>query len=313
MSLAVDRFVDLFRGRWDAIGLDRGGVERREVTRDDYERHWRGEVAMGVFPMMPGNAVWFGAIDLDEPNFELAERMRALLPTPSWLERSRSGNAHVWVFFRHPQQAWVVRTVLRAATVAAGRPDVEIFPKQDALKPGMVGNYINLPCFGDERPILQEWEEPMTGYSALNRGSFVLAADENRQDPELWERIARAHGAVPPQDRRDATEWGTRPRPHDCAAWIIEGRHERPLAQGHRHVVLFNLAKMLLNTTMFDLTEARRYVDQVNEAGARPLPPNEIERLFENARRGQWTSTGCDDPVMQPYVRPDCPIANLDR
>jgi hypothetical protein len=145
--------MDLFRGRTDAFGTDAGPVERRPLTPAAYTAHLAGDMGIGIFPMLDDNTVWFAAIDLDEPNFELARTMQKLIPGQSWIERSRSGNAHIWVFFERPAEAWAVRTILRGATESVGRPDVEIFPKQDGLREGGVGNYINLPYFGDTRPM----------------------------------------------------------------------------------------------------------------------------------------------------------------
>lgn len=298
----------LFQGRTDAIGRNQGGVERRIVTEGDYYKHFQGEHPIGIFPMLDDNTCWFGAIDLDEPNFELASQMQLLIPNPSWIEKSRNGNAHVWVFFQSPAPAWVVRTVLRGATQAVGRSDVEIFPKQDALKPGMVGNYINLPLFGDERPILHMGTTDELRPTPV--ASFLHRALETRHDPAVWERRARALGGKPPEEREVAREFGTATVLHECASHIIENRESNPLRRGHRAVVLFNLSKMLLNWEALDAAEARKWVGEVNAAGTHPVDVLEVDRIFNNALEGRWTSTGCDDPLMAPYVRPDCPIAN---
>lgn len=312
----VPIFGELFRGRTDAYGIDKGGVARVDAREDSgmwherYRAHLDGEVALGIFPMLDSAHVWFGAIDLDEPNFELAGLMQRLLPGVSWIEESRSGNAHVWVFFTKPAPAWAVRAILRGATEAVDRNDVEIFPKQDGLKPGMVGNYINLPLYGDQRPITRPTQYAST---LVGPAATLKIMHETRQDPAAWERRARNAGAKPPAEREATQEFGTRANLHECAAYIIERRESHPLERGHRHQVLWHLAKMLLNWREFSSAEAREWVDAVNEAGEAPLPSIEVDRLFENAERGQWTSTGCDDPVMAPYVRPDCPILRGSR
>jgi hypothetical protein len=297
-------FTNLFRGRTDAIGIDRGGVKRRKVALSDYVGHLDGRQALGVFPMLDSNEVFFGAIDLDEPNFELAQQLQLLIPNPSFIERSRGGNAHVWVFFERPAAAWVVRAVLRGATESIGRPDVEIFPKQDRLKDGMVGNYINLPAFGNERPILDDDLLP------ISLPCFLGLAWESRHDPEVWERRARQLGAKPPEEREAASEFGTQEQLHRCARYIIDRKDENPIRPGARHQVAFHLSKMLLNWRDLDQESAFRIVREVNDASERPLPYGEVERAFSNALHGQWTSTGCDDPVLSPYVDPTCPIAN---
>lgn len=298
-------FHSLFAGRQDAMGTGAGPVERHKVTQQHYNQHLHGDgTGIGIFPMLDTEEVNFAAIDLDEPNFELARTMQKLVPGESFIERSRSGNAHVWVFFSKPAPAWAVRAVLRGATEAVGRRDVEIFPKQDHLREGMVGNYINLPYHGSNRPILDgEGQE-------LPVELFVSTASASRQDPDGWIRRARALGATPPADRAKLSEFGQAPVLHSCAEYIIANRETNPLTPGHRAVVLFNLSRQLLNYRDMTVDEARHWVHEVNKCGQKPMTDNEVDRQFENALAGKYTSTGCDDPVMSPYVSPDCPIAS---
>lgn len=308
----------LFAGRSDVYGTDAGPVTHAEPTVMTYADHLSGEAGIGIFPMLDDNTVCFAAIDLDEPNFELARTMQKLIPGQSWIERSRSGNAHVWVFFDYPCPAWAARTILRGATESVGRPDVEIFPKQDGLRKGGVGNYINLPYFGDTRPMIPggdpgyapvvDWDLAFADWT--KRGIAQVTATARRQDPEAWEKRARSLGGKPPEERERSSDWGTAPRLHQCAVRIIRDRETNPITPGHRHQVLFHLACQLLNYRDFDEDEAREYLDMVNDAATKPLGQVEVDRLFNNAIDGQFTSTGCDDPVMAPYVDPECKIAH---
>lgn len=301
------RFHNLFYGRQDAMGTGAGPVERHAVTQEHYRQHLHGDAqGIGIFPMLDSEEVHFAAIDLDEPNFDLARTLQKLIPGESFIERSRSGNAHIWVFFAAPCPAWAVRAVLRGATEAVGRKDIEIFPKQDSLRPGMVGNYINLPYHGSDRPILDGEGQEMPVEV------FVATASASRQNPDAWVRRARALGVTPPADRVKANEFGQAPVLHSCAEHIIANRETNPLRPGHRAVVLFNLARQLLNYRDMTIDEARHWVHEVNKTGERPMSDNEVDRQFENALAGKYTSTGCDDPVMAPYVSPECPIASGD-
>lgn len=311
MSEPIDElevFMGLFQGRQDAFGTGDGPVERRPLTAAVYQAHLAGEPpGLGVFPMLDTNEVYFAAIDLDEPDFELARTMQKLIPGQSWIERSRSGNAHVWVFFERPAPAWAVRTILRGATEAVGRPDVEIFPKQDGLRKGGVGNFINLPYHGDDRPMLSPaWQPDDPWYESLSGWLAVVQL----QDPEAWVRRARAIGGKPPEERERSSEWGTAPTLHMCAKKIIADKQTNPILPGHRHQVLFHVACQLLNWRECSEEEAWGWLEGLNAASPMPLPHGELERLFTNAVEGRFTFTGCDDPVMQPYVHPDCPIAN---
>lgn len=301
------RFMALFQGRTDAFGTGDGPVERRFLSPACYQSHLEGEPpGLGVFPMRDDNTVRFAAIDLDEPNFDLARQMQKLLPGQTWIERSRSGNAHVWVFFDGDAPAWAVRTVLRNATEAVGRTDVEIFPKQDGLRPGGVGNFINLPYHGDQRPMLANQYPD----NSVDLGLAEWVGRVKRQDPAAWERRARAIGGKPPEERDKSSEWGTAPVLHMCAKKIMAERDTNPVMPGARHQVLFHVACQFLNWRDCDAQEAWEWVVEINEASPQPLGHNELDRLFQNAEQGQFTFTGCDDPVMQPYVHPDCPIAN---
>jgi hypothetical protein len=315
------RFEALFDGRKDAYGVDRGGVVKSPLTTPMYTAHLRGldGAAIGVFVVRDDATVTFAAIDLDEPDFDLAKELAELLPGHCWIEKSRSGNAHVWSFFSEPVPAWAARSVLRAATLAMGRPEVEVFPKQAALREGMVGNYINLPYFGESRPMVWQSGEPDLSrrlmesiggpWRPYSLEAFLHDAEPRRNDPEEWIRRARAIGASEPQPADDS-EFGTRASLHICAQHMLETKDTNPLEPGHRHVVLFNLAKMLLNCREYDEDDALVILEGYNAASTAPLGQAYLETVVDNAARGAWTSTGCDDPVMIPYIHPDCPIAN---
>lgn len=305
-------FAALFRGRTDVVGLGSGGVSHREVASRTYLDHVKGTFGgdIGIFPMLDNNTVHFCAVDIDERDLELAKTIASLLPACAWIEESKSKGYHVWVFFSVPCPAWAARAVLRSACLAAGRRDLEIFPKQDELKPGMVGNYINLPLFGDSRPILGSSEVLDQVGKPWTIDGFLTCAVERRTDPAEWVRRARKAGGRPPEERAEASSFGERTKLHVCAEYIIEHREDNPLTPGHRATVLFNLAKMILNVEGYSEDEALYLVEAVNQASDPPVPSSEVERFIRNAARGGWTSTGCDDPVMAPYVSPECPIAN---
>ena len=292
-------YMSLFAGRTDAWGTGRGEVIRGSLSSQDYDEHLHGQGhGLGVFPLLDDATVNFAVIDLDEPDFDAARSMQDLLPGMTWLESSRSGNAHVWAFFTEPCEAWVARGLMREATVAIDKPRVEVFPKQDRLMEGMVGNYINLPYFGEERPMLD----------AQDKHEFVDRALLLRNDPESWRKRARFVGLAAPEEREQHSEFGDQAKLHACAEHIIANRFDNPIREGHRNTVYFNVAKQLLNWRDLDESEAWGLLCELEGASPDRIPENELRRLFENAKRGEWTSTGCDDPLMGPYILDDCPI-----
>jgi hypothetical protein len=313
-------FCSLFVGRDDALGLGKGGVvkpgsgilaDSTSVNAGAYNAHVNGHTPIGIFPLRDDGTVRFAAIDLDEPNFDLARDFQLFLPGKTWIERSRSGNAHVWAFFSEDCPAWIARGLMKHATESLDRPDVEIFPKQDALLDGMVGNYINLPCFGVDEKTDRVLERPMLNdnLEAIPYHVFCSAAIEHRIDPDSWRRRCDALGIVPPAEREESqAEFGQQPLLHECAKHIIANKDTNPVRPGHRAAVLFHLSVQLLNYRDLSEEEARMLVDEVNEAGTDPVPEREVARIFRNAASGRYTFTGCDDPLMRPYVRPDCPF-----
>lgn len=311
-----EQFARLFSGRTDIYGLGEGRVVKAPLTLAQYRDHLGGSdvadhrenavqaTGLGVFPLRQDGTVSFAAIDLDRPDFELAHLLADLLPGPAYVERSRSGNAHVWVFFATPVEAWVARAVMLAALEAVGERNVEVFPKQDRLRDeAAFGNYINLPYHGEERPIVHANGEP------VSLQDFLAAVEHSGFTPaETWRRRARALGVRAPDERPETAAFGERPTLHECAARIYRDRCERPLVEGHRDVVLFNFAKMVLNWREITVEEARELVDEVNACAEPPLEKMEVDRLFRNAIEKRYTSTGCDDPLMADYVDPNCPI-----
>ncbi len=298
----------LFRGRDDAWGTAKGAVVRGQLTEAHYAAHLRGEPpGLGIFPLLDDGRCFFAAVDLDEPNYEIAKQVRDLLPPNTYIELSRSGNYHIWAFFPDGIDAWIPRGLMREVLKAVGRPKAEIFPKQDRLLPGMVGNYINLPYYGDARRFVV----PETGQSIPLEGpaGFLLYAQDS--DPRRWQLRAERLGIRPAELVERDRQQGSRAAIHDCAVYIIRGcvTGIRPIMQGHRHIVLFNLAKMLLDWRDIDDDEAWENLAMVNNTLPDPLRPGELRRIFDNAKRGGYTSTGCDDPVMAPYVSPECRIA----
>ncbi len=308
----------LFNGRRDILGIAKGRVQRepngREFTDEVwdalFQAHLNGETDadLGIYLVRDDDTVTYCCVDIDEPNFDLAREVAETIPSDYvWIEKSRSGNFHVWTFFDEPLEAWAARTVLRGVIVAVGQPALELFPKQDGLRDGMVGNYVSIPWHGAGRPIV--WGTATEGAEEGNitREGFLFEADSLRTSAEAWRRRGRALGGKPRAEVRSG-EFGTRRALHICANYIFEHRHDNPLVPGHRAVVLFNVAKQLANCVHYSEAESVQFVQAINEAGTDPIPEREVRRFVGNAFSGGFTSTGCDQ--MMAYAAPDCKIAN---
>jgi hypothetical protein len=311
----VDRYMELFQGLSTAFGTGAGGWVKSPPTRAHYEAHLNGEGGgLGIAPLREDGTVRFAAIDLDEPDFETAGVLATLLPGNSFIEKSRSGNAHIFAFFKEPVEAWVPRGIMREATAAVNKRFVEVFPKQDRLRIGMVGNYINLPYYGDTRKVVMfhKEREPIIEVD-WDLAEFLEAAYLHLNEASAWRKRANWLGIQSPEEKErdvDAKPHGTQTYLHQCAEYVIANRDNNPVVDGHRAVVYFNLAKQLAHCSQFDDEEALLMLGLVNDSSPDPISEQELRTIYSNALRGQYTSTGCDDPVFIPYADPNCPIAH---
>lgn len=301
----VARFAKLHSGLGTAFGTGAGRWVKRPPTQFDFSQHLQGVGnGIGIAPLREDSTVLFAAIDLDEPDFDAAKEMQQYIPGTSFIERSRSGNAHVLVYFSDPIEAWIPMGILREATLAAGKQHVEVFPKNHDFAKVKLGNYINLSNHGKERPILH----PGDGASAMSLEAFLDEAEAGLNNPDDWRKRADWLQLSSPANRENAAEFGTQKNLHICAQHIISG-DAGPITQGHRSVVYFSLAKQLLNWEQLDEFEVLEIMRKVNQDSAPDsIEDRELVRIIGNAQ-GK-TSTGCDDPLFAPYRHPDCRIGN---
>ena len=128
------------------------------------EAHLLGEVHLGLYPLLAGDACHWLAADFDGAAAMLdalayVKAARAL-GVPAAFEISRSGTgAHVWAFFDGPVPAGRARALgmglLREAIALRGRTDLaaydRLFPSQDILPASGIGNLIAAPLHGRSR------------------------------------------------------------------------------------------------------------------------------------------------------------------
>lgn len=154
----------LFAGLDRAYGMydlpaQRGGGKKVEgkavtvrgaVTPLLWENHLLGRQGLGVVPVMDDGTCWFGAVDVDRYDLNLAavEQQCAVLGLPLLPTRTKSGGVHLYCFASVPVPAGLLRDKLEEWSVALGYGGAEVFPKQDQLASERdVGNWINMPYY----------------------------------------------------------------------------------------------------------------------------------------------------------------------
>ena len=131
------------------------------LTEEVVLRHLKGEITIGIYPLLPNDLCNFLAIDFDKKTYE--KDVMAFwnicdeLNIPVYVEKSRSGNgAHIWIFFEESIPAKIARkmgNILLTKTMEKASLDLDsydrLFPNQDTMPKGGFGNLIALPFQGE--------------------------------------------------------------------------------------------------------------------------------------------------------------------
>jgi superfamily II DNA or RNA helicase len=134
------------------------------LTAEVLAAHLSGKTHIGLYPLLDNDRCWWLAADFDGPDAMIDALMylkaARALQVPTGLEVSRSGvGAHAWVFFTSPVPAETARRLgtglLREAMALRDRMKLasydRLFPSQDLLPAGGVGNLIAAPLFKPAR------------------------------------------------------------------------------------------------------------------------------------------------------------------
>ena len=128
------------------------------LDEDVIENHLRGNIVVGIYPMLPDETCRFLAMDFDEADWQkditVLRNVCMGFNIPFAVERSRSGKGgHVWFFFENRLSAALARkfgTALLTYSMSR-RHEIHfksydrLFPSQDTMPKGGLGNLIALP------------------------------------------------------------------------------------------------------------------------------------------------------------------------
>ena len=303
-------------GTYDpAIG--RSHQVKAPVTDLVIYRHLKGEQPYGVYLLVKDRTAAV-AVDFDDPDpagplqFLGAAKHYGI---PAYIERSKAKGYHAWIFFEQPEvPAAKARLVVRHILKEIGRPDSEIFPKQDSLNANAsFGNFINAPLFGalvpQGRAVFVKPEDSLEPYP--NQWDFLEsvqrvtenALDEIIEANQLAKESIVASGPTPSQADSSVGFSGLPP----CA--------RRMLSEGVTHeqrVACFRLAVHLKRIGIpYDMAVAALRV------WARKNKPNGDKRIITDpeilaqtsyACARDYRGCGCDQPAIKPFCSPTCAL-----
>ena len=228
-------WVPAVRGGWRK-GTRHEDRDYLPLTPAVLSAHLKGEIHIGLYPLLDGDKCWWLAADFDGPEamFDALMYIKAgrALQIPVALEVSRSGvGAHTWVFFTSPVPAELARRLgtglLREAMAIRGRMTLasydRLFPSQDLLPAGGVGNLIAAPLF---RPTRRNGATVFLNLETLepHKDQWAFLSTLGRMTPHELKRAADRAGkvAVATEVTRLVTPSSTETRPQ--AAPVLRAR-----------------------------------------------------------------------------------------
>lgn len=185
-------------GRFDLSGRDKDGKKKGGRAyrvdgypdTDDFDKHLSGTGAgLGIVMLNDdGETVNFGAIDIDVYNLDLPALEKDCKELPLVVVASKSGGAHLFLFCEEPTSAELVQRRLGEWAAALGYGGCEIFPKQtQRLSESDMGNWINLPYFGDSRWCINKGK-------SVNLNAFLKVANASMINEEYLEAVVVTMG-----------------------------------------------------------------------------------------------------------------------
>jgi superfamily II DNA or RNA helicase len=200
-------WVPAVRGGWRK-GIRHEDRDYLPLTSAVLAAHLKGEAHIGLYPLLDGDRCWWLAADFDGPEamFDALMYVKAgrKLQVPVALEVSRSGTgAHAWAFFTSPVPAELARRLgtglLREAMALRGRMSLasydRLFPSQDLLPAGGVGNLIAAPLF---RPARRNGTTVFLNLETLepHEDQWAYLSTLGRMSPQELRRAADRAGKV---------------------------------------------------------------------------------------------------------------------
>lgn len=196
----IARFAALYRGYVKAYGQyeipknkslqpgeknkGKAWTVQGEITTAVLRDHLDGQgPGLGVIMLCADDTCWFGAIDVDDYTVDHA-KLCALIDKhqlPVVVCRTKSGGAHLYVFFTEAIPASIVRDRLDEWRAALGlSPKTETFPKQIGRAGDEVGNWINVPYQNAENTL----RYCLKCGKSMQFDAFLDWAEEHRVTPE---------------------------------------------------------------------------------------------------------------------------------
>lgn len=262
-------------------------------TTEHWKNHLDGKIGLGLVPITDYQEVKFMVIDVDLPMLEALKLSLTSIVVmveekklPFIVCRSKSGAAHIYIFFSQLTEAAAVRNHLVLITEHLGFRDLkgnlaEIYPHTSQLDPTSNGKFINLPYFrGNERTAIDSTGHP------ISLDDFLFLAESRITNKA---RFLKWQVPVEGEDFIRAIV--------DNGPPCLQTLFNQGLTEGMRNDMLFQfgiLFKKAHKERFEDLTD---WVNQNKTTS--PIATSELGQLMKGIRRKDYHYS-CNHPCMAP-------------
>ena len=293
---------------------------KEAVTDEVMLAHLTGKQSYGVY-LLVGDRTAALAVDFDENELCLPISFVAgarRYDLPAYIERSKSKGYHVWIFFeKGGVLARKARLVANKILADMGKPNTEVFPKQDTLTGGVsYGNFIHAPLFG--------------ALVRKGRTVFVDPAEPTQVYPDQWElldrvqRVAevRLDGVIiscklkqqSPAEEESKSANHSKPN-SNTSPFGLPACVRRMLAEGvtsNQRVSCFRVAVQLKRNGMpqdLTLVTLKAWAQKNRPSnGKRIITDAEITYQTKSAFGNTYRSVGCEEPAIAAFCDKNCPL-----
>jgi hypothetical protein len=293
----IKLFRDYFVQRNDCYplqyGYNGGGykVVHRKLSNQIIERHLKGELTIGLYCTPNGFSKWL-CIDIDNLEKSAVREVQnhaRRFHIPYTTEFSGKKGYHLWVFFDSLYPNRIARALASVFSF-----NHEIFPKQDRITPGKLGNLVKAPLGihqGTGKRCLflnhdlnpeQDQYDVLTSFKRINPIQIMKT-----EMPEIWSRI---HQDFKKTSHAKPSQYSNQiPLIKDCVRIAILNGTIR----GRRNQIGHIIASELRNSGMHILTSENLLVKIWNQQNNPPLEYRELKRIIDSAYGKKRYRYGC--------------------
>jgi hypothetical protein len=306
--VSLEFFSDLFGGLDSAYGTyELNGAHRSDgkaegkaltkkgsVTSELFEKHLKGEVSIGIVPIMKDNKCKWGCIDVDKYSMDIKSTIKKIreLKLPLFPYRSKSGGLHLFLHIDGVVTASEMINKLTEIAGVLGFGDCEIFPKQRTINVelGTIGNWLNLPYFNAE----------MTMRYALDDNGHSIPSDKLPEAVAKFRLKPKDFYAIKIKVKENGDDMFKEYPP--CVQSFMTTQME----QGGRNEALFNVGVCMIKKLGKE-GAWEHDLQEVNKAwGENALPAQEVKATIINSlTKEKEYNYKCNTPPAKRFCNQD--------